>query len=282
MGLGPNEGLDSGEREDRVAAFLAGKALLLRLPDSCFTVGRRSLFAGGDWFYAKLCRGESEDLIDDLLDGGAVRLDLMRVLGWAQRRDRALAVDFIAEPHIVQNLSKIGLFSPCGKFSETTSRPLFNRRVQVDFQWSLRQDDCADVPTNHHHTCIPACARTMCHTDPALLAAQFLPDLVVRGHDGNDSVYAGGMNGPGYVLLGDLDRRLAPIGLSARGHTDFYGQLLGNAANGGTVSAINAPFEYGPSDRPIHDPRIEKRGNPDVGQLGSRQCSCRTLPDRRW
>ena len=78
----------------------------------------------------------------------------------------------------------------------------------------------------------------MFHTDPALLAAQFLPDLAVRGHDGNDSVYAGGMDGPGNVLLADLDRRLAPIGLSARGHTDFYGQLLGNAANGGTVSAI--------------------------------------------
>jgi hypothetical protein len=107
----------------------------------------------------------------------------------------------------------------------------------------------------------------MRQTDPALLPAQFLPDLAVRGYDGNDSVYAGGMDGPGYILLADLDRRLAPIGLSARGHTDFYGQLLGNAANRGTVSAIYAPFEYGPSDRPIHDPRIEKEETQALANL---------------
>ena len=201
---------------------------------------------------------ERENLFDDLQDREAVRLDLKRVPGGAQRRNRTLTIDLVPKPHIIQYFGKVGLVPPFDKLTKATSRPLLQGGLQVDLEGRFRKDDSTDVPAHHHHASLFCSARAVLKADKALLTAQLLPDKPVRGHDGNDTVDSWAADRPGDVQFSDLNCRLATVLRIGAGRPDAYRQLPGYASNSLNVGAIDTSVQYGPGDSPIHDAGIEE------------------------
>lgn len=202
---------------------------------------------------------ERENLFDDLPDGCAVRLDLKRVPGGAQRRNRTLTINLISKPHAIQYSGKVGLVPSFDKLTKATSRPLLQGRLQVYLEGRFWKDDSTNVPAHHHHSSLFCSARSVFKTDKALLAAQLLPDKPVRGHDGNDTVDSWAADRPGDIQFSDLNRRLATVLRIGAGRLDSYRQLLGYASNSLNVGAIDTSVQYGPGDSPIHDASIEEK-----------------------
>lgn len=202
---------------------------------------------------------EREYLLDDLQGGGAVRPDLKRVPGGAQRRNRSLTIDLVPKPHVIQYFGKVGLVPSFDKLTKATSRSLLQGGLQVDLEGRFRKDDSANVPAHHHHAGLFCSARSVFETDKALFAGQLLPDQPVRGHDGNDTVDSWAADRPGDIQFSDLNRRLAAILRIGAGRLDSYRQLLGYASNSLNVGAIDASVQYGPGDSPIHDAGIEEK-----------------------
>lgn len=201
---------------------------------------------------------EREYLFDDLHCGDAVRPDLIRVACRAQRRNRTLTINLVPKPHVIQYLGKVGLVPSFDKLAKTTSRPLLQGGLQVDLERRIRQDHGANVPAHHHHASLLSSARAVLETDKPLLAAQFLPNKAVRGHDGNDAVDPWAAYRPGHIQSSDVNRRLAAIPRIRAWRPDAYGQLPGYASNSPDVAAIDSSVQYGPGDGPVHDAGIEE------------------------
>ena len=96
--------------------------------------------------------GEQENLFDDLLNGCAVRLDLMRILGGSKRRNRSFTVYQIPNSHILQDPGQFDIFPSLGKLKKPASCPFFYWRLQVYLQRGLQEGrpcQCPCLPSPH-------------------------------------------------------------------------------------------------------------------------------------
>src|SRR5271154_679161 len=89
------------------------------------------------------------------------RVELDRVVGWAQRRGGAPGVAGVAADDVGQNRLVVGLFAAPDQFERAALRPRRRAGGDEDLHVCFRTDDRADVPAVEDRAAWPGCERAL-------------------------------------------------------------------------------------------------------------------------
>ena len=141
----------------------------------------------------------------------------------------------------------IGRFPPRQALAIAPLGPRLDRRVEIDFQRRVGQDNGADVTADHDHP--PGLGNA------ALLVDERPPYRPMLGHLRHVDVHFGTANVPGDISPLGFDGVLSSIGSSGR--SDPNRRPRGQPSEGHAVTQVQTGLERQPGQRTIQHTRVK-------------------------